>query len=437
MLAHGGSRLTAPHRPTDLDGLFAERPRRALLRRAVRQPLSHGLSSLLVEQLPETASGEFRLQLLRTKFKPSRKLTGYYRLDHDAESRHLAVSWTADGETGLLVSPSDPAMPQLARLSTRDHLADTIERLTGRPVRPADLGEPRTVRYRPGQRHVLAVDLPSWDGSAECGVYVKTDRDDSGATAARVAAFIGSVLESDPAVTVAEPLGHLDADSAAFWWRAPGRPLTWWVHASTYGAFRAVHQAGRALRMLHDATEPGRRPPVPVVRTSGPRDEATATARAGEHVAALLPGAGATYTALLAEATERLDRDHGEPLVLCHGDLKCDNLLVHESGLRILDLDRARMAEPALDLGKLLADLRWWRPAAAERRPLVEAFHAGYGPCDPSRWARAELWAVTYQLRHVARRCAVHEPDWERQVLERVEATVAAMHAVTRTGRHR
>ena len=76
------------------------------------------------EPLTEGAVG---LTLLRSKFKPGRKLSAYYRRGpgDGTAAEYLAVSCAsgaADGDTGAVtvqVFPDDPAMPQLARLSTR------------------------------------------------------------------------------------------------------------------------------------------------------------------------------------------------------------------------------------------------------------------------------------------------------------------------------
>jgi hypothetical protein len=85
-------------------------------------------------------------------------------------------------------------------------------------------------------------------------------------------------------------------------------------------------------------------------------------------------------------------------------------------------VDRTGAAEPSLDLGKLLADMAWWCSDTVKAQALGAAFRAGYGRCDPARWARAELWAVLFDLKIAARRCAVHDPDWATQVHRRVEA---------------
>ncbi|MGH8965550.1 MAG: hypothetical protein ACRDXB_09525, partial [Actinomycetes bacterium] len=58
--------------------------------------------------------------------------------------------------------------------------------------------------------------------------------------------------------------------------------------------------------------------------------------------------------------------------------------------------------------------------------PLTRAFRAGYGDCDPVRWARAEVLAALFRLKLAARRCCVHDVDWEAQVRVRVTEAGAA-----------
>lgn len=342
-------------------------------------------------------------ELVRSKYKPGRKLTGYYRA---ADAENVAISWHAGGQVDVLRSPADPSMPQLARLTDPATLAALLETFAGpsysRPV-------VRAVRYRPGQRHVLVASDPR--GPA---VYVKTDRDDSGARAVPAARFLAAALEErGVGARVAEPLGHAPQERASLWWRAPGRPVTALV-AEGRTAAPVAALAGRVARVIHD------HPNAP--EALGRHDvhaEAVTALRAGEHIAALLPAVGRTYQGLAQMVLDELDRLPGEPVTLAHGDLKADNLLVDGALLRVLDLDRVRWAEPALDLGKFLADLWWWSPAA-DAAALQAAFRAGYGACDPVRWARAELLTSLFLLELAARRAVLHHGAWQLVVRARV-----------------
>ena len=401
---------TAPRLAEMLSGALGP----GALRAVAVEPLRHGARDPLSEQLPLDRVVSF--DLVRTKFKPNRKLTGYYRvrLASVAQPRPVAVTWSPDGRVDTFVSPTDPALPQLGRLSDRRELAAIVTTTTGRsPGSPAGL-EIRTVRYRPGQRHVLHV---VGGRLGHTGMYVKVDRDDAGARSVPVAAELGeTVAERCPGASLAEPIGYAESERAALWRGAPGHPLWHHLQHGSADGVRLVHLVGRALRVLHDVD-------TPVERTHSVAAEAAASLRAGEHLTALLPGEGTRYQDLVTRVVDALDRVDGEPATFVHGDVKCDNLLtVGDRLVRFLDLDRVARAEPALDLGKFLADLRWWCPPG-QVRGLLRALRVGYGACDPHRWARADLLSVLFGAKLVARRCAVHDPAWSTEVAARLSAT--------------
>jgi Ser/Thr protein kinase RdoA (MazF antagonist) len=160
------------------------------------------------------------------------------------------------------------------------------------------------------------------------------------------------------------------------------------------------------------------------------RAELASTVRAGEHIAALLPAAGAEYRTLSDEVLDQLDRMPPEAPSMVHGDAKSDNVVAHADRICLLDLDRCGSADPALDLGKLLADLGWWsRELAVDARPLFAALVAGYGACDPARWKRARLLAVLFSLKLAARRHPVHGVGWEVLVRDHLAEASARLTA--------
>jgi hypothetical protein len=354
------------------------------LRRLLAEPLDGHVAPSAIDSV----------ELLRTKYKPGRTLTGYYRWR--ADTRNVAArTWYADGRTSVLIAPVDPVMPQLSRLYDPTELAELLGTIMGEAVcgSPSDLIL-RTIRYRPGERHVLHVRGGLLTPS---GVYLKLDRHASGAYAVPV------VAELVGHVKVARPLGYLEADGIAAWQGSPGRSLAEWLRDRPQDGPRLVYQVGRGLRAIHDSH-------VRVGRSNSAAAEVAATLRAGGHLRVLRPRDGDLFRSLVERAAAALDRSPAEGGTLTHGDVKCDNLLVDgQQGVRFLDLDRVAVGEPALDLGKFLADLRWCCPEG--RLPaLRSALRAGYGACDPVRWVRADLVAVILGARLVAHRCAVHDP---------------------------
>ncbi|MGH3342479.1 MAG: phosphotransferase family protein [Carbonactinosporaceae bacterium] len=431
----------SPSSDLEVTDLLGETPAGAHGHDAVREILTHparyGVANLLEEQ-PRGPSGS--LELLRGKYKPGRKLTAYYRsrTGSGRPGEHVAVTWSLpqagspENRLEVLVSPDDPAMPQLERLTHVGHVASLVEQLTGRPVAPAQTAQVATVRYRPRQRHVLVARL----GNRLPSVYVKTDRDRSGAHAVPTAELVQRVLaRSCPDVRTIEPVGYSVESKAALWRGSAGRPLSHLIAAGTVVGFIAVGRLGRALRATHDDSwlrHEG--PAVGNLQAHDARAEAFALLRTGEHIQALLPVAGSRYSALVSEAARDLERLPAEAAGFAHGDFKSDNILVHLERPRILDFDRCCWAEPAMDLGKLLADLAWWCPVANHVPRLHAALHAGYGPCDPIRWKRAERWAVLFRLKFAARRCALQDHDWPAKVQRQITAAGAALLTARRPG---
>jgi Ser/Thr protein kinase RdoA (MazF antagonist) len=137
---------------------------------------------------------------------------------------------------------------------------------------------------------------------------------------------------------------------------------------------------------------------------------------------------GLDYLALVDEIAAELDDIPTEAPTFAHGDLKSDNVLASPEGIRLLDLDRCGPADPALDLAKFAADLRWWSGADEDRaNSLIDAFRAGYGAGDPARWDRAVPLSRLFQLKLAARRYAVHDPSWESDVRARVGAAAPVL----------
>jgi Ser/Thr protein kinase RdoA (MazF antagonist) len=136
---------------------------------------------------------------------------------------------------------------------------------------------------------------------------------------------------------------------------------------------------------------------------------------------------GARLRLHVGRALESLAALPVEPPTLVHGDFKCDNLIVNGSRVHLLDFDRCGRGDPAADIGKFLADLRWWTAeddAAVAR--LHEAFLEGYGAMGPARTARARAYDTLLQLRMAARRVPIQEPGWERRTARLVGAATHA-----------
>jgi aminoglycoside phosphotransferase (APT) family kinase protein len=372
---------------------------------------------------------QLRCRLRRSKAKPGRKISAEYDVAtrSGGASRAAMASWLADQsalpqpaapelvaeirDRGLVepslaltaadaslglhvqVAPYDVAFPALPRLCDPAHL----RALLGGPAPGV-----RAVRYRPGQRHVLRVAAPG--GPAR---YVKLYRDGGAARAAAAAHLLADVLAASGPGTAARPETCLTAEDAVLWRAVPGMPLSRWLRRDAAGALPAVWAAGAMLRAVHDAAAP-----AALAGHRGLDREAALLARACEHLPVLLPAVAGRLADLLGCLADRLT-EPGEAAVLTHGDYKADHLLAGAGGLVLIDVDRVAHAEPALDIGKFLADLHWWCPPGPAPLAAAQArFLDGYGRCDPGRVARARVVESAYVLKLAARRPRVDLPGW-------------------------
>jgi aminoglycoside phosphotransferase len=398
------------------------------IRRVASPPLEPGLAAVVRSAVGADVDPA-GLRLVRTKYKPGRSLTAEYLVP--GTSTQAAVRWTVnppsnppwvdaqpwrDGWVSVLISPSDRRLPQLARLTTYAHLNAVLGRLTNDPITASSIS---TIRYRPGERHVLRVNLGSGNGRLR-SVFIKIDRDDRGRRAVRVADTLGGPLTARlPSASLARPVGYAADDQAALWWAARGRTLGEHLRAPAGDPTPLVATAGRALRAFHACAVNA---PYDLLVSHDAASEWRATQRAGEIVSGLLPEVGEEYRAVgenvIAELHRRLD---AAPTCL-HGDAKADNVVVEGDRVILLDLDRCAWGDPALDLGKLIADLRWWAGVTGSNAAdLIRGLRVGYGDGAPGQWERARLLAVVFQLKLAARRTPIHLPGWA----QRIRAAVA------------
>jgi Ser/Thr protein kinase RdoA (MazF antagonist) len=154
------------------------------------------------------------------------------------------------------------------------------------------------------------------------------------------------------------------------------------------------------------------------------------TLRTAQLLAVLPPAVGRRLRTGVDRALDLLSRWPVEQVTTTHGDLKCENVLADGPFLHLLDFDRSGSGDPAADVGKFLADLRWWAGEAALPR-LQEAFLLGYGPCEPGRLARARAHESLFLLRMAARRVRLEDPAWGHRTARTVDVAAALVAAGT------
>ena len=402
-----------------------------------------------------------RCTLHRAKFKPGRKLTAYYDLylrgtqGEPPHARPIAVTWEPSGvgdrpaapealemqdearrrgltapfrqlaavvpEWGMRihVAPLDVRFPQLVRLSDPAHVRDLVAAAyaasAGGEALPPDARYAVTsIRYRPGQRHVLRYDALEPAGQSDSRTtFAKLYEGDNGARAFRVATSVaGWLAAGGKGMSAVRPLAYLAADRVILYPLVAGAPLSEQLRGPGQEVAPFLQTIGSALQALHHA-------PVELagdLKTNDFTSEIKAIARAAEHVPALLPAAGQQIDAIIERARALHERMPQERPTFAHGDLKADHIWVTPAGLTLIDFDTCYMADPAIDVGKFLADLQWW--CAAYDQPGVEQaqdrFLGGYASSGarPERLTRARLYEALVLVKMTVRRVRLFDPDW-------------------------
>ncbi len=449
----------------DIDDVLAGRGGLEGIQRMLSGPAARAvLRAALGELVGMRSLGACRLH--RAKYRTGRRLSAYYDVRVGDHRRPIAVTWTPptshrtqpasqpvtdpmEGEAierGLAspfrrlvtevesrgmriqVAPADAEFPQLVRVSDPAH-APTVLVAAGMCVAPSVTVT--AVRYRPGRRHLLRYD------SGPASVFVKLYRDSERAARAwRVAVGVADRLAQAPVVRAVRPLVALADDAVVAYPRVVGVPLSQHLARHRPGVGQHLSAAGVALRALHRDSLPGA-----LLADLEPRcfaDEAKKVASACEHIHTLLPEVGRRIAAVLSRAHELHDELPQEPPTFAYGDLKADHLWVTRGGLVLIDFDTCALADPALDVGKFLADLQWWledrpgpvTPAQAQAH-FLDAYQA-----PSERLHRARVYEALVLLKITAHRVRLFDRDWTQRttrLIDRAEAVLADLeHRVGR-----
>ncbi|HYY72706.1 MAG TPA: aminoglycoside phosphotransferase family protein [Candidatus Bathyarchaeia archaeon] len=430
---------------TGLEGM-----RWLLLSTPAREVLEDQLGALL------PAGAAVELCLKEARFKPGRKLTAHYdALVTNTESpqrqqvRPVAVTWgtkacanhqeetvalekiqaeAADrGVAGpflqlmadvpewsmhIQVSPLDARFTQLPRLSDPRHvraiLADVYASADPAPTqRPISDYTITCIRYRMNSRHVLRYDpLGSAKGEA---VFAKPYIGERGAHAFHVARAVADWLtERDEGVNCPRPLAYVTQDAVVLYQQIFGAPLSEHLPHRTDGLADWLERVGAALHTLHCLPRAVAGP----LQARNFVTEIQSIERASSHIHTLLPQMGAAVEALIDRARELHERLPQEPPTFTHRDFKSVHVWIAPDSLTVIDFDRARLADPASDVGDFLANLQWWH-AACQLPGLVQAqerFLAGYVPGAPKeRLLRARVYEAISLVRCAVRRVPLFE----------------------------
>jgi hypothetical protein len=366
-------------------------------------------AALLAARVPGLAVRSARRQ--DTKYRPLERCVATYELDLAGGERTIGVvTVTAEG-AGARLLDDDPDLPALAEALDPDRMA---ARLAG-PVPGLERCQPVPVRYKPGVRCVVRYELGTRAGPRQ--LYGKLMAGGVDAQLATIAA-LRAAADADPAmpavlpVTAAWPdLGMLaqpavehgaELNERAFDPAVPEADRARWLRA-----------AGRCLAALH-----GNQAAPPGAPAAGPAGDLAELRGYLGPVGQVDPALADRYRAALALVEAAGRATPAQAPATGHGAMRTDQFLIGADGRMVLiDLDGVCLAEPARDLGNLLAYLDWKairRPAAAE---LVEragdAFMAGYAGRLPVSGERVAVHRAGSLLKIAGRRYrSLTVPEW-------------------------
>jgi hypothetical protein len=339
-----------------------------------------------------------------TKYRPLRRCEASYDVElvaPDGARRHSigVVTLTEEGVAARRFD-DDPGLPSLAEALDPERMA---ARLAG-PVPGLTGCEPSPVRYKPGARCVLRYRLATAAGPRELfGKLLAGGVDDQLATVAALRAAAGGAdLPAVLPVTAAwADLGLLVQPAVEHSAELHERAFDPAVPEAE--RLRLLHAAGRGLAALHGTGLPG----VPLVTQA---DDLAELRGYLAPVGQVDPPLGERYAAVLDQVGAAGQAGAAQPVATGHGAMRTDQFLIDgdAGGLVLIDLDGVCLAEPARDLGNLLAYLDWKairRPAdAAWVERAGAAFLAGYATGRPVRADRVAVYRASSLLKIAGRR---------------------------------
>ena len=304
------------------------------------------------------------------------------------------------------------ALPRLVDPAGRRRLLDKL-------VPEFAAADWQQLRHKPGRRHI---GLLTQDGLPRAivklyapGDFPQARRGARFAAGVGEAALLGASTRHGILVSAWQPgtgLAELDPDEP--------------------GTRAAVEAAATALAALH-AERPGELLPTTL------DVEAEAVRATACSLATILPELAERATRVAERIAGTLLETDGR-LVPLHGDFSADQVVVQETGVRLIDWDRAALGPAALDLGSFIASLEMAARQAGRPRPkpLIEAFAAAYAAATGAPPKGARLWTAAALLRLAVEPFRRRRADWPkltRALLGRVEQHVE--RAMQRSPRRR
>jgi hypothetical protein len=309
-----------------------------------------------------------------------------------------------------------PALPMLVEPGPAAALLQSVLPRAGYDNAVVARCQPDVVRYKPGSRCTVVVDVRYEAGATgpppPSPVVLKTHQGDKGQTAwAAMTALWERRSAWQQALAMAEPLAFLPEERILVQGPVPERCT---LKELARAAFteesecllddlrEELTRTARALSAVHGSG-------ATYGRTATIEDEIAEIEEVIDRLALTVPRLAGAGRALLDRLAQLAASSPPDPVVAAHHDFRPAQVLLHGGRVGFIDFDGASMAEPALDLGRFRAKLRdigisalagreesvSGLPLAANLRlqdELCDHFLLAYREHAPVSAARVQLW---------------------------------------------
>jgi aminoglycoside phosphotransferase (APT) family kinase protein len=221
-------------------------------------------------------------------------------------------------------------------------------------------------------------------------------------------------------------------DGVIIYPHAPGIPLSHQLNRSRRWLAAQLHTIGRTLAILHNGPETLQAD----LKQNTFTNEVKVVKRASQHIQILLPETYDKIIEIVDSAHQRYSELPQEKPTFTHSDFKSDHLLTTPQGLTLIDFDTCTLTDPAMDIGKFLADLEWWftlKGISGIKEAQAELLKGYLGEGEPDhtvreRLARARLFYVLILVKIVIRRVPLYRKQWAGMTARMIEQAAQALH---------
>jgi Ser/Thr protein kinase RdoA (MazF antagonist) len=325
---------------------------------------------------------------LRTTYRAGESLRVAYRVSAGGQSCIVAGRVFPPGGSRKCFEREEPRVADCGPFRPVFHHAETesifwtfpndrkianLRNLVDIPQKLAELFTPRwtkssVVAYAP-EKCATVQCLTAQD---DVLAYAKIYADDHDQTCFRTYMALRQSAEAERvAIRFPEVIYHSSQRQILVFQALRGRRMADVQGREVFGAFSRL---GQALACLHTL-------PVPAHLQEFPRFTPSHMKLAANSIGLVRPDLAQLASELCDVLCQR-KKELNEPAVCLHGDVHPKNGILLEKGVALIDLDQASVGPPAVDLGSLLAALRYERHIGSltesAERTLDDVFLAGY-----------------------------------------------------------